>query len=56
VRLGTNSPVCKIGNFKGSKYKNYRHWATTTCGVEFDAAVSIDIKLRDKQAAQAAKK
>lgn len=54
VRLGTNSPVCKVGTFRGSKYKNYRYWASTTCGVQFDPLVSIDIKLLDKQAAKRA--
>ena len=50
VRLGTNSPVCKVGAWERPKYKNYRHWASTKCGVEFDPLVSIDIKLEDKKA------
>jgi len=49
VRLGTNSPACKVDTWRGSKYKNYRYWASTTCGVEFDPLVSIDIKIRNKQ-------
>jgi hypothetical protein len=56
VRLGTNSPVCKMGSWRGSKYKNYRYWASTTCGVVFDPLVSIDIKIRDKQGATKAVK
>jgi hypothetical protein len=52
VRLGTNSPVCKCGSFQRSKYKNFRHWASERCGVEFDPLVSIDMKLREKQAAE----
>lgn len=51
VRLGTNSPVCKVGTWSRAKYKNFRYWASTTCGVEFDPLVSIDIKLREKRAA-----
>lgn len=39
VRLGTNSPVCKVGAWNRSKYKNYRHWASMQCGVEFDPLV-----------------
>jgi hypothetical protein len=51
LRLGTNSPVCKVGTWRGSKYKNYRYWASNTCGVQFEPLVSIDIKLLNKQAA-----
>jgi len=51
VRLGTNSPVCKVGAWSRSKYKNFRHWASMTCGVDFDPLLSIDLKLRDRQAA-----
>ena len=52
VRLGTNSPVCKVGreSFKVQKLSPY--WASMTCGVEFDPLVSIDIKLLDRQAAE----
>jgi hypothetical protein len=52
VRLGTNSPVCKVGAWSRSKYKSFRHWANMTCGVEFDPLVSIDLKLLDRQAAE----
>lgn len=52
VRLGTNSPVCKVGAWRRSKYKNFRHWATETCGVEFDPLVIIDLKIRDRQTAE----
>ncbi len=52
VRLGTNSPICKVGAFSRSKYKSFRHWASMTCGVEFDPLVSIDLKLLDRQAAE----
>lgn len=54
VRLGTNSPVCKVGYTQRSKYKNYRHWASTHCGVEFDPLVSIDLNLRDHKSAKQA--
>jgi len=52
VRLGTNSPVCKVGAWSRSKYKNFRHWASMTCGVDFDPLASIDIKLLDRHAAE----
>jgi hypothetical protein len=52
VRLGTNSPVCKVGAWSRSKYKNFRHWASMTCSVEFDPLVSIDLKLLSRQAAE----
>jgi hypothetical protein len=51
VRLGTNSPVCKVGYFQRPDYKTFRHWASTKCGVEFDPPISIDLKLLTKQAA-----
>jgi hypothetical protein len=53
VRLGTNSPVCKVGAWNRSKYKNYRHWSSMQCGVEFDPLVNIDIKLQAAQKAKA---
>jgi hypothetical protein len=49
VRLGTNSPVCKVSASDRPKYKSFRHWARTACGVEFDPYVSIDLKLIDRQ-------
>jgi hypothetical protein len=52
VRLGTNSPVCKVGAWSRSKYKNFRHWASETCGVEFDPLVIIDLKLQNRQTAE----
>jgi hypothetical protein len=55
VRLGTNSPVCKVGRMSRSKYKNFRHWATQQCGVEFDPLVTIDLKLQNRQATEKAK-
>ncbi|RSL18457.1 hypothetical protein EDE15_4031 [Edaphobacter aggregans] len=29
--------------------RNYRHWAETTCGLEFDPVVSIAIKAQARQ-------
>jgi hypothetical protein len=55
VRLGTNSPVCRVGAWSRNKYKNYRHWASMTCGVEFDPPVSIDLRLMSREAAEKAK-
>jgi hypothetical protein len=55
VRLGTNSPVCKVGAWSRNKYKNFRHWASLRCGVEFDPPVSIDLKLLSREAAEKAK-
>ncbi len=52
VRIGTNSPVCKAQYGGRSRYKNFRHWATEKCGVEFDPLVTIDLKLQDRQAAE----
>jgi hypothetical protein len=49
VRLGTNSPICTIGYWSRPKYKNYRHWASTECKVEFDPLVSIDITIKGQQ-------
>lgn len=49
VRLGTNSPVCRVGAWQRSKYKNFRHWASTKCGVQFDELVSIDVKLQNRR-------
>jgi hypothetical protein len=52
VRLGTNSPVCKVGAMSRSKYKNFRHWAAQRCGVDFDPLVTIDLRLQNRQAAE----
>jgi len=35
-----------------SQYKNFRHWATERCGVEFDPLVTIDLRLQNRQAAE----
>lgn len=56
VRLGTNSPVCKVGARSRSKYKNFRHWASERCGVEFDPLVTIDLKLQNRQAVEKTKR
>ena len=48
LRLGTNSPECKVGAWSRHSYKTYRHWASTHCSVQFPSAVSIDLKMLAK--------
>jgi|GEM_PF-5266870 len=53
LRLGTLAPPCKApGTWGWSKYKTFRHWASTTCGINFAPAVHIDIKANARLAAK----
>ena len=52
VRIGTGSPTCKVGAWQRSSFKNYRHWASEHCDVQFAPLASIDIKLLDRQTAE----
>lgn len=53
VRLGTGSPECKVSAWERSRFRNYRHWASTKCGVEFAPLVRIDIQIEAKRDADA---
>jgi hypothetical protein len=53
VRLGTGSPTCKVGAWQRSSFKNYRHWASEHCSVQFAPFVSIDLRIKTKQKASA---
>jgi hypothetical protein len=56
LKLGTLAPPCQMpGAWGWSKYKNFRHWGTVSCGLDFDPLVVVDVKAEARHAIVAQK-